>query len=238
MTRDAGVFRRVDTHLAGNFRHRCGAVRCDAVRSGGPAAVRPAFGARQPYGDPVMRAAGVRPLRLRAPHPRAVGGGTRNSGFRLRGAQVGRYTAERRSGARPVGPGPPERRPAGGAGRVLREDPAGTVRRTGGAGRRPLPARSARTLRIPVRPLPIPARPLSWHRVAQTTYASLPPYVHESCARSVRSPRAVARRPSPAGAVPRRVPARPRRRRPPKHIIRAVSRIGPGSRPAPYKVRP
>ncbi|PSM40770.1 DUF2236 domain-containing protein [Streptomyces dioscori] len=92
--------------------------------------------------------------------------------------------------------------------------------------------------RPPVHPLLVPARALLWRWVAQTAYASLPPHAHELYGRSVRSPRAVTRRLRLTGTVLRCVPARLRWQLPPKHIIRAMSRLGPGSRPAPYKVGP
>ena len=87
-----------------------------------------------------------------------------------------------------------------------------------------------------VHPLPVPARASSWQRVAQPVYVSLQPYAHELYGRSVRPPGTVTRQLRLTGTVLHCVPARPHRQLPPKHIIRAMSRLGPGSRRAPYKV--
>jgi uncharacterized protein (DUF2236 family) len=91
--------------------------------------------------------------------------------------------------------------------------------------------------RPPTHPLLVPARALLWRRVAWLAYASLPPYAHELYGRPVRSPETVTRQLRLTGTVLRCVPARLRWQLPPKHILRAMSRLGPGSRPAPYKLR-
>ncbi|WP_274388952.1 oxygenase MpaB family protein [Streptomyces cavernae] len=92
-------------------------------------------------------------------------------------------------------------------------------------------------LQHPPAPWPlIPARELLWRRVAHLAYAALPPYAHDLYGRSVPPQDRVARQLRAAGAVLRCVPERVRWQLPPKHIIRAMSRLGPGSRPAPYKV--
>ncbi|MGP4046150.1 oxygenase MpaB family protein [Streptomyces sp. 2A115] len=88
----------------------------------------------------------------------------------------------------------------------------------------------------PTHPLLVPARALLWRRVAQLAYASLPPYAHELYGRSVGPPETVTRQLRLTGTVLRSVPERLRWQLPPKHILRAMSRLGPGSRPAPYKL--
>ncbi|MFI5819738.1 oxygenase MpaB family protein [Streptomyces rishiriensis] len=93
-------------------------------------------------------------------------------------------------------------------------------------------------LRPPTHPLLVPARALLWRRVAHLAYASLPPYAHELYGRRAPEPDTVTRRLRAAGAVLRCVPARVRWQLPPKHILRAMDRLGPEARPAPYKVRP
>ncbi|MFE9994801.1 oxygenase MpaB family protein [Streptomyces avermitilis] len=88
----------------------------------------------------------------------------------------------------------------------------------------------------PIHPLLIPARALLWRRVAHLAYAALPPYAHELYGRPGPPPATVTRRLRCTGTLLRCVPARLRWQLPPKHIIRAMSRLGPGSRPAPYKL--
>jgi uncharacterized protein (DUF2236 family) len=90
--------------------------------------------------------------------------------------------------------------------------------------------------RPPIHPLLVPARALLWRRVARLAYAALPPYAHELYGRTAPAPSAVTRRLRVTGTVLRCVPARLRWQLPPKHILRAMARLGPGSRPAPYKV--
>ncbi len=90
--------------------------------------------------------------------------------------------------------------------------------------------------RPPTHPLLVPAREALWRRVANLAYASLPPYAQELYGRPAPAPAVVTRRLRHTGTLVRRVPARLRRQLPPKHILRAMSRLGPGSRPAPYKV--
>ncbi|MEU6991006.1 oxygenase MpaB family protein [Streptomyces sp. NPDC046465] len=90
--------------------------------------------------------------------------------------------------------------------------------------------------RPPTHPLLVPARALLWRRVANLAYASLPPYAHELYGRPAPPPTTVARRLALTGTVLRRIPTRVRWQLPPKHILRAIARLGPGSRPAPYKL--
>lgn len=90
--------------------------------------------------------------------------------------------------------------------------------------------------RPPTHPLLVPARALLWRRVARLAYAALPPYAHELYGRPAPAPSTVTRRLRVTGTVLRCVPARLRWQLPPKHILRAMARLGPASRPAPYKV--
>ncbi|MER5436253.1 oxygenase MpaB family protein [Streptomyces sp. NPDC002588] len=91
-------------------------------------------------------------------------------------------------------------------------------------------------LRPPTHPLLVPARALLWRRVAHLAYASLPPYAHELYGRPAPAPATVTRELRATGTLLRRVPARLRWQLPPRHILRAMARLGPSARPAPYKV--
>ncbi|MEU6393985.1 oxygenase MpaB family protein [Streptomyces sp. NPDC046939] len=90
--------------------------------------------------------------------------------------------------------------------------------------------------RPPTHPLLVPARDLLWRRVANLAYASLPPYAHELYGRAAPDPAVVTRRLRATGTALRAVPARLRWQLPPKHILRAMARLGPHTRPAPFKV--
>jgi uncharacterized protein (DUF2236 family) len=154
----------------------------------------------------------------------------RRSGFPLTDAQADRYVAEHRTSARLVGLDPdgvPGSR-AELAACVAEVRP----RLAAGADAR---AVDDFLLRPPAHPLLVPARELLWRRVAQLAYAALPPYAHELYGRPAPDPEAVTRRLRATGTVLRRIPARLRWQLPPKHILRAVARLGPDARPAPYK---
>ncbi|WP_416070106.1 oxygenase MpaB family protein [Streptomyces scabiei] len=90
-------------------------------------------------------------------------------------------------------------------------------------------------LRPPTHPLLVPAREALWRRVANLAYGSLPPYAHELYGREAPAPAVVTRRLRRTATLLRRVPARLRWQLPPQHILRAMARLGPGSRPAPHK---
>jgi uncharacterized protein (DUF2236 family) len=154
----------------------------------------------------------------------------RRSGFRLTDAQADRYVAEQRVGARLVGLDP-DAVPAD------RAELAAYFEKV-----RPelTAAADARAvddflLRPPAHPLLVPAREVLWRRVARLAYAALPPYAHGIYGRPAPRPATVTRRLRTTGTLLRCVPARVRWQLPPKHILRAVDRLGPGSRPAPYK---
>lgn len=90
--------------------------------------------------------------------------------------------------------------------------------------------------RPPTPPALVPARALVWRQVAQLAYGALPAYAHELYGRPVR-PAAVSRRLRATGRLLRAIPPTVRWQLPPRHILRAVARLGPDSRPAPYKLR-
>ncbi|MEI5136959.1 oxygenase MpaB family protein [Streptomyces libani] len=83
----------------------------------------------------------------------------------------------------------------------------------------------------------VPVRALLWRQVAQLAYGALPAYAHELYGRPAPPPPAVTRRLRAAGRLLRAIPPTVRWRLPPRHILRAVERLGPDTRPAPYKLR-
>ncbi|MEU0414135.1 oxygenase MpaB family protein [Streptomyces griseorubiginosus] len=155
----------------------------------------------------------------------------RRSGFRLTEEQADRYIAEHRVSARLVGLDP-DAVPANQAEmaayfeKVLPELAATPEAREV----------DDFLVRPPTHPLLVPAREVLWRRVAQLAYAALPPYAHELYGRKAPEPTTVTRQLRATGTLLRCVPARLRWQLPPKHILRAMARLGPGSRPAPYKV--
>ncbi|GGJ30540.1 oxygenase MpaB family protein [Streptomyces brasiliensis] len=155
----------------------------------------------------------------------------RRSGFPLTDAQADRYIAEHRESARLVGldpaavPGDQEEMAAYFE-KVRPELAAGAEARTV----------DDFLLHPPTHPLLVPARGLLWRRVAHLAYNSLPPYAHLLYGRPAPAPDTITRRLRATGSLLRCVPARVRWQLPPKHILRAMARLGPGSRPAPYKV--
>jgi uncharacterized protein (DUF2236 family) len=155
----------------------------------------------------------------------------RRSGFRLTDEQADRYISEHRVSARLVGLDP-DAVPAS------RSEMAAYFEKM-------LPELAATPearevddflLRPPTHPLLVPAREVLWRRVAQLAYAALPPYAHELYGRKAPEPTTVTRQLRATGTLLRCVPARLRWQLPPKHILRAMARLGPGSRPAPYKL--
>ncbi|MGW1785876.1 oxygenase MpaB family protein [Streptomyces sp. NPDC002143] len=155
----------------------------------------------------------------------------RRSGYPLTDRTADRYLSEQRVSAHLVGLDP-EAVPADQA------EPAAYFEKI-----RPEPAAGADArevddflLRPPTHPLFVPARALLWRRVAHLAYASLPPYAHELYGRQAPKPAVVTRELRATGTLLRCVPARLRWQLPPKHILRAMARLGPQARPAPYKV--
>ncbi|MBL1084580.1 DUF2236 domain-containing protein [Streptomyces actinomycinicus] len=157
----------------------------------------------------------------------------RRSGYPLTDAQTDRYIAEHRISARLVGLDP-ENVPASRAELAAYFE---KVRPDLAAGP------EARTvddflLRPPTHPLLVPARALVWRRVADLAYAALPPYAHALYGRPAPAPAVVTRRLRATGVLLRGVPARLRWQLPPKHILRAMARLGPDTRPALHRAGP
>nr|WP_128429705.1 oxygenase MpaB family protein [Streptomyces cyaneus] len=155
----------------------------------------------------------------------------RRSGFHLTDAQADRYLAEQRVSARLVGlePAavPANQQEMAAYFEKMRPDLA-----CGPEAR----AVDDFLLRPPTHPLLVPAREVLWRRVAQLAYAALPPYAHELYGRPAPKPAAVTRQLRATGTLLRCIPARLRWQLPPKHILRAMARLGPDTRPAPYKL--
>ncbi|MEU5432414.1 oxygenase MpaB family protein [Streptomyces sp. NPDC020719] len=156
----------------------------------------------------------------------------RRSGYPLSDAQADRYVDEQREAARLIG-----------------LDPAGVPLSTAQldayfADVRPRLAATADAREVddflrrpPVPPLLVPVRAVLWRPVARLAYDSLPAYAHELYGRPAPAAAQVSRRLRGAGRLLRRIPATLRWQLPPKHILRAVARLGPGTRPSPYKLR-
>ncbi|MFI8931602.1 oxygenase MpaB family protein [Streptomyces sp. NPDC053474] len=155
----------------------------------------------------------------------------RRSGFPVGAAAADRYVAEHRESARLVGLDP-ARVPASTAELAAYFEKVAPDLAAGAEAR----AVDDFLRRPPTAPLLVPARALLWRRVADLAYASLPRYAHELYGRSAPPPATVTRRLVTTGTVLRCVPARLRWQLPPRHILRAMARLGPGSRPASYKV--
>ncbi|WP_419993128.1 oxygenase MpaB family protein [Streptomyces boninensis] len=156
----------------------------------------------------------------------------RRSGLPVSDAQADRYVDEQRAAARQVGLDP-EDVPADCAALAayfekVRPELAAT----------PDSAEVDDFLRRPPTPLPlVPARELLWSRVSGLAYGSLPPYAHELYGRQAPPAATVTRRLTATANILRTIPPRVRWQLPPKHILRAMDRLGPGSRPSPYKLR-
>ncbi|MFE5655498.1 oxygenase MpaB family protein [Streptomyces sp. NPDC056517] len=153
----------------------------------------------------------------------------RRSGIPLTDAQADRYVDEHRTSARLVGLDPAAVPGSTTALAAYFE----TVRPRLEAGA------DARTVedflrRPPVKPALVPAREVIWRRVAALAYDTLPPYAHKLYGRPAPPPETVTRRLVTTADLLRRIPARLRWRLPPGHILRAMDRLGPGTRPDPY----
>ncbi|CAL9359827.1 oxygenase MpaB family protein [Streptomyces sp. enrichment culture] len=157
----------------------------------------------------------------------------RRSGYPLTDAQADRYIREHRVSARLVGLDPA----AVPADRAELAAYFERVRPHLAAGRE---ARDVDDFlcRPPVHPLLVPLRAVLWRPVAHLAYASLPSYAHALYGRPAPAPAQVTRRLRVTGALLRRIPARVRWQLPPKHILRAMARLGPGARPTPRRLAP
>ncbi|WP_262928608.1 oxygenase MpaB family protein [Streptomyces sp. CBMA152] len=156
----------------------------------------------------------------------------RRSGFPLSDAQADRYVDEQREAARLIG-----LEPAGVPLSIAQldayfQDVRPHLAATGDA--RDVDDFLARP---PVPPLLVPVRALLWRPIARLAYDSLPAYAHELYGRPAPKAAQVSRRLRLAGRLLRCIPATLRWQLPPKHILRAVERLGPGTRPSPYKLR-
>ncbi|MEC3998765.1 oxygenase MpaB family protein [Actinacidiphila sp. DG2A-62] len=151
----------------------------------------------------------------------------RRSGFPLDDAQADAYVDEQREAARLVGLDPAEV-PAGTAELAryfekARPDLSAT----------PEAYDVVRFLQAP--PVPaalVPLRLAVWRSVAGAAFAALPPYAHELYGRTPPGEAATTRRLRAAGRLLRAVPATVRWQLPPGHILKAVARLGPGTRPS------
>ncbi|MFE2289175.1 oxygenase MpaB family protein [Streptomyces sp. NPDC059443] len=156
----------------------------------------------------------------------------RRSGIPLSPGQADRYVAENRVNARLVG-----------------LDPSGVPGDTAALAAyferiRPQLAAGADARAVddflrspPVHPLLVPGRNLLWRPLAALAYGSLPAYAHQLYGRPAPAPRSVTRRLRLTGSLLRSIPAGLRWKLPPGHILKAMRRMGPGSRPAPYTLR-
>ncbi|MCX5195082.1 DUF2236 domain-containing protein [Streptomyces sp. NBC_00249] len=89
----------------------------------------------------------------------------------------------------------------------------------------------------PVHPLLVPGRNLLWRPLAGLAYATLPGWAHQLYGRPAPPPRTATRRLRHTGRVLRSIPAGLRWKLPPGHILKAMRRMGPGSRPSAYTLR-
>ncbi|MFD7611650.1 oxygenase MpaB family protein [Streptomyces sp. NPDC059828] len=154
------------------------------------------------------------------------------SGFPLSDAQADRYVDEHRTSARLVGLDP-ARVPASTAELAAYFDEVRPELAAGADAR----AVDDFLCRPPIHPLLLPARELLWRRVASLAYNALPPYAHELYGRPAPPPDRVNHRLVATGNALRCIPSRVRWQLPPGHILKAMARLGPGSRPAPYTLR-
>ncbi|MEU7294879.1 oxygenase MpaB family protein [Streptomyces exfoliatus] len=153
----------------------------------------------------------------------------RRSGIPLTDAQADRYVDEHRTSARLVGLDPVA--VPGTTAELAAYFDAVRPRLAAGP--------DARTVeeflrRPPVKPVLAPAREVIWRRVAALAYDTLPLYAHALYGRPAPPPEDVTHRLRVTANLLRCVPARMRWRLPPRHILRAMDRLGPETRPDPY----
>ncbi|MET9678572.1 oxygenase MpaB family protein [Streptomyces sp. NPDC006482] len=153
----------------------------------------------------------------------------RRSGIPLTDAQADRYLDEHRVSARLVGLDP--------------ETVPGSVAELARYFEDVLPRLAAgpdaRTVedflrRPPVKPVLVPAREVIWRRATALAYDTLPPYAHALYGRPAPAAGTVDQRLTATANLLRCIPDRVRWRLPPRHILRAMDRLGPDSRPDPY----
>ncbi|MEU3610328.1 oxygenase MpaB family protein [Streptomyces sp. NPDC035033] len=153
----------------------------------------------------------------------------RRSGLPLTGRTADRYVDEQRTSARLVGLDPATV-PATVAGLAGYFD---SVRGELAAGE---DARAVLDFlrRPPVPPALLAGRALVWRRISSLAYDTLPEWAHALYGRPVPPAATVTRRLTATAGLLRRVPAGLRWRLPPRHILRAMDRLGPDTRPDPY----
>ncbi|MEV5973062.1 oxygenase MpaB family protein [Streptomyces sp. NPDC051921] len=156
----------------------------------------------------------------------------RRSGIPLTDAQADRYVDEQRVSARLVGLDPDE--VPGSTAALARYFEEIRPKLTGGADALTV---DAFLRRPPVAPALRPAREVIWRRVSALAYDTLPPYAHELYGRPAPPPERVTYRLTALANLLRCVPDRLRWRLPPGHILRAMERLGPHTRPVPYSLR-
>ncbi|MFF8840789.1 oxygenase MpaB family protein [Streptomyces sp. NPDC015130] len=153
----------------------------------------------------------------------------RRSGIPLTDAEADRYLDEHRVSARLVGLDP-ETVP-GSAAELADYFAAMRPRLEAGP--------DARTVedflrRPPVKPVLVPAREVVWRRVTALAYDTLPPYAHALYGTPAPAAATVTRRLTATANLLRCIPDRTRWRLPPRHILRAMDRLGRDTRPAPF----
>ncbi|MFB7935913.1 oxygenase MpaB family protein [Streptomyces sp. NPDC056049] len=153
----------------------------------------------------------------------------RRSGLPLSGEPADRYVDEQRTSARLVGLDPATV-PATRAGLA---DYFASVRSELTAGEDALAVLDF-LRKPPVPPALVPGRALVWGRISSLAYDTLPDWAHELYGRPVPPAATVTRRLTSTARLLRSVPAKLRWRLPPRHILRAMDRLGPDTRPDPY----
>ncbi|WP_328761813.1 MULTISPECIES: oxygenase MpaB family protein [unclassified Streptomyces] len=89
----------------------------------------------------------------------------------------------------------------------------------------------------PTHALLVPGRNLLWRPVVALAYGSLPGYAHRLYGRTPPPEPVITRRLRLTGTLLRSIPAGLRWQLPPGHILKAMHRMGPGSRPSAYTLR-
>ncbi|MFF0484502.1 oxygenase MpaB family protein [Streptomyces sp. NPDC004435] len=153
----------------------------------------------------------------------------RRSGLPLSGEPADRYVDEQRTSARLIGLDPATV-PATQAGLA---DYFAAVRSELTAGEDALAVLDF-LRKPPVPPALVPGRALVWGRISSLAYDTLPDWAHELYGRPVPPAATVTRRLTSTARLLRSVPAKLRWRLPPRHILRAMDRLGPDTRPDPY----
>ncbi|MFC7217731.1 oxygenase MpaB family protein [Streptomyces polyrhachis] len=91
--------------------------------------------------------------------------------------------------------------------------------------------------RPPIPPLLVPLREALWTKLSAVAYGTLPPWAHALYGHPAPPPATVTRRLTAVGRILRAIPPEVRWRLPPRHILRAMDRLGPHTRPSPSRLR-